>query len=222
QLRRRPLAFPPPLPARRSGRSQRGAAAGLSDRGPAVFAGAVAGRPRLCLVVEEDEVLLTSVAAVVARREAEDLGALDALVAQTRPGQRLQALELHALEREDVALRLRTSASVVADYAVRADHSVARDEVRDRIVGQRGADRAHCRRMADLARDPAVGPHLTARDLERLLQHRLRERRQAAQVELQTALAAQLILDLRRHCSRGFDPQQLPPDVLAKPLLELS
>src|SRR5262249_29248670 len=152
-------------------RGERRTASALGGGGPAVLARPVAGRPRLRLVVEEDEVLLTRVPAVVAGREAEDLRALYALVAIARLSQPVQAVQLHALQVEDLLLRLRAAAPVVADHPVRAHHSVARDEVRDRVVRKRGADRAHRSRVTDLTRDPAVGPDLAARNLECLEEH---------------------------------------------------
>src|SRR5436190_2409593 len=77
------------------------------------------------------------------------------------------------------------------------------------------------RGVPDLARDPAVRPHLASRDLERLVEHLLRERRQAAEVEPQAPLPAQLVLDPARKVGRRFDTHELAPDVAQEPILEL-
>src|SRR5207302_4060678 len=98
---------------RRALRGQRRPARPLGRRRPAVLARTVTRRPRLGLVVEENEVLLPHAPSVVAGREAEDLGALHAFIAQPRPRQGLQPLQLHTLEVEYVALGLRAAASVV-------------------------------------------------------------------------------------------------------------
>src|SRR5439155_6400641 len=45
---------------------------------------------------------------------------------------------------------------------------MARHDQRHRVVGKRGSDRADRLRLADLGRDPAVGPDLATRDLESL------------------------------------------------------
>ena len=67
--------------------------------------------------------------------------------------------------------------------SVAPDHPVARDDERHRVVAERGADRAHGPRPADLGGDPAVRPDLAARDLEGLGPDIALERRLAAQVE---------------------------------------
>src|SRR6266540_1546129 len=60
---------------------------------------------------------------------------------------------------------------------------MARDQQRDRVVGERGADRPHRRRAADLRGDPAVRPDLAARDLQRLQEDGPFELSPAAQVD---------------------------------------
>src|SRR6185295_9124154 len=102
---------------------------------PAHLARPEARGPRRRLVVKPDDVLLQRVAAGVAGRVAEHLGRLHALVANALLGQRLEARDAHALQVEDRLLGLRPAATVVADVAVGADHPVARDEVRNGVVG---------------------------------------------------------------------------------------
>src|SRR5256885_15656786 len=136
-------------------------------------------------------------------------------------GELPQTLELNALERENRALCLGSTAAVVADHPVGANHAMARDEIGDGVVGEGCPDRTHGRRMSDLARDPSIWPDLAAPDLLRLHQDRLRERCQATQVELQAPLALELILDLRRQVLGGIDADELASNILAGPLLEL-
>src|ERR1700719_3271344 len=93
----------------------------------------------------------------------EDPSRLHALVAHPGTGQVLEALHPHTLHRKDGALGFRPAATVVADLPIHPHHSMTRDEVRDRIVGERGPHRPHRRRSPDLPRDPAVGAHLAAR-----------------------------------------------------------
>ena len=75
--------------------------------------------------------------------------------------------------------------------------------------------------MTDLTRDPSIGPHLAAGDLERLAQHRLREGSQTTKVEAEPAPALELILDLRRQVRGRVDANELPSDILAEPVFEL-
>ncbi len=159
--------------------------------------------------------------AVVASREAENLRALDALVAVAGLRELLQARELHTLEGQDVLLGLRTAASVVPDHPVRAHDAVARDEVRDRVVGKRRAHRPHRERVADLARDPSIWADLAPRNLQRLVQHRLGERPDAAKVEPHPALAGQLVLDLGGEIRGWLDANEPPADIAPEPVLEL-
>src|ERR1700674_2532734 len=150
----------------------------------------------------------------VAGRVAEDLRRLHALVANARARQLLEALQAHALEREDCAFRLRSATAVIADLAVGAYHSMARDEVRDWIVGERGSNRTHGRRTADLARDPAVRADLAARNLPSLAEHGLLKRGQAPQIEAHPAPALQLVIDFGGQVGRRDRLDQLPADIL--------
>ncbi len=84
----------------------------------------------------------------------------------------------------------RHAEDVLADLPVRADHPVAGDQQRHRVVPERGADRAYRARAADLPRDPGVGPHLPARDGHRRVQHVRLERGQPAQVQPQPVRTA--------------------------------
>src|SRR3989454_5524094 len=224
QLRRRAVALPSTASARRAGPGERGAVARLTsgdDRRPAVLARPVAGGISLLLAVEVDDVPLLGRPAVIAGGETEHLRAPDALVAESRMRELLQPLQLHALERQDVFLRLRPTATVVADHSVGPNDAVTRDEIRDRVVGQRRPDGAHRRGVPDLTRDPTIWAHLAARDLESLAQDRLRERGQAAKVESQPPRALELVLDLRRQVRRRVDAHQPAPDLLVEPGLEL-
>src|SRR5207244_484778 len=131
QLRRRPVAGPPPASARRSDPGERGSPAGLGHHsGPTVLARPVSRGVRLLLAVELDDVLLLGRPAVVAGGEAEHLRAAHTFIPKTRAPQLLQPCQLHPLEREDVLLRLRPAPSGVAVHTVRPDHAVALDEVR--------------------------------------------------------------------------------------------
>ena len=98
---------------------------------------------------------------------------------------------------------------------------MTRDEIRDGVVGERRSNRAHSRGMPDLARDPSIRSNLATPDLLRLHQHRLRERRQTAQVELQAPLALELVVDPRGEVGGRIDPHEPATHVLVEPLLEL-
>src|SRR5205809_3302280 len=130
QFRRRPLASAPHASARLAPGGQCRPAHRLGNlRGPAVLARPIAGSASLALVVEKDEVFLPRGASVVAGREAEHPGAAHTLVSKAGAREVLESFQLHALERQDVLLRLRPAAAVVADHGVRPDHAMARDEV---------------------------------------------------------------------------------------------
>src|SRR5713226_392629 len=190
-------------------------------RGTAHLAGPVAGCSGARLVVQPHPVLLQRVPAGVAGREAENFRRSHALVAEAGAAQLLQLLHAHALECEDRLLRLRPASAVVTDVAVGAHDPVARDEVRDRVVGERRSNRTDSRRTADLASNPPIRPHLTARDLTRLAQHGLLERGQPAQVEAHALLAVELVLDLFGEVGRRDRRHQRPAHLLPEPILEL-
>src|SRR5579883_1431589 len=57
------------------------------------------------------------------------------------------------------------------------------------------ADGSHSAGSADLARDPAVGAHLAARDLGRLLQHATLEGRQPAQIHAVEAAPPRQVIE---------------------------
>ena len=98
---------------------------------------------------------------------------------------------------------------------------MTRDEVGDRIVGERGPYRTNRPRMTDLARDPAVRPNLPARNLTSLAQHGLLELGQAAQIEPKPAPSAQLVGEPGRKVRRRRRRRQRPPHLALEPLLEL-
>src|SRR3984893_3622625 len=171
--------------------------------------------------MQPDDVLLERPAPCVAGRKAKDLRRLDSLVTNARARQLLEAIEAHALEREDRTLRLGTPTAVVADLSIRADHAVTRDEVRDGVVGQRCANRTHGRWVADLPSDPAVWTDLAPRNLAGLTQNGLLERGLAAQIKAHPAPALEFVLDLFgqvRRCGRS-DPRPAKP--LPKPGVDL-
>src|SRR4029077_585194 len=183
---------------------------GLSHRrGPAHLARSEAGGARAGLVVQPDDILLQRVPAGVAGRIAEDLRRPYALIPVAGARHVLEPLQAHALQRKDGLLRLRPAAAVVADLAVRAHHSMAGDEVRDRVVREGGADGPNRGRMADLSRDPTIGPHLAPRDLASLAQHGLLEGGEAAQVEPHSALAVELVPDLACQVWRRLGPRDV-------------
>src|SRR5438105_9021150 len=157
------------------------------EGGAADLAGPVARRESLPLRPEADPVTLLHTPSVAAGGKAEDVRRVAAVVAHAAPRPGLDCVRVGAFEAQDLLLRLRAAHAVVADHSVVADHTVAGDEVRDRVVGERGADRADRRRPSDLAGHPAVRPHLAARDLRCLEQHVALERRQAAEVEPELA-----------------------------------
>src|SRR6202043_2351791 len=97
---------------------------------------------------------------------------------------------------EQRAFRL-AAEDVPADRTVGANHAVTRDQQRNRVAAERVADGARRLGRSDLACAPAVGARAPARDLGRLAQYALLERRALAQVDGHGAvLAAQA-------CARG-------------------
>src|SRR5262249_15926694 len=123
-----------------------------------------------------------------AGRVAKGAALLVAEVADALRGQPLDRLRLRPFDFEDPLLGVRASHRVIADVSVAADHAVAGDQQRDRILRQHRAGRADRSRGADLASDPAVGPDLAAGNLERLLQDGPLELGQAGEVESNLAL----------------------------------
>ena len=116
------------------------------------------------------------------RRHAEDPGRVGPEEADALSGETFQAVEVEALGGEDPPLHLGAAHRVLADVPVAADNAMAWDEERNGVVAERrthGADRL---RAADLGGDPAVRPNLAGRDLQRLAQDGLLERRAAAKV----------------------------------------
>src|SRR5205823_9851739 len=135
------------------------------------------------LVVQPHHVSLLRTASVMAGRIAVDLGRANSLVSVAGARKLLQLAQSHPLERQNLLLGLRAAPAVVADHPIRSHHAVTRDEVGDRIVGERGPYRTNRPRLTDLARDPDVPPNLPARNLTSLAQHGLLELGQAAQIE---------------------------------------
>src|ERR1700716_420009 len=177
----------------------RGSTRSASDRRwPANLARSEARGPGARLVVQPHDVLFEGVPPCVAGREAEDFRGLHTLIADPRAPKLLEALDTHSFQCEDRPLRLGPTSTVIADVAVGAHHAVTWDEVRDRVVCKGGAHGAHSRRMADLARPPAVRSDLAARNLIGLAQHRLLKGGEAAQVKPKSPPALQLVIDLGR------------------------
>src|ERR1700680_2486490 len=159
-------------------------------------------------------------AARVAGRGAEELGFSYSLVAHTGARQLLEPINAHSFHGENRSLCYRSATSVVADLAIGPNHAMARDEIRDRVVGQGGAHRPHRGRVPDLACDPPVRAHLAARDLVGLTQDGLLEVSEPAEVEAHPVLAAELVIDLGRQVSGWLGRHKRPADVLLEELLE--
>src|SRR2546430_14393970 len=191
---------------------------GRRSRRTAHLARAKALSPGLGLVVQPHHVSLLRTTSVVAGRIAVDLGRANSLVSVAGARQLLQLAQSHPLEREDLLLGLRAAPTIVADHPVRSHHAVTRDEVGDRIVGERGTNRANRPRMTDLARDPTVWPNLPARNLTGLAQYGLLELGQAAQVEPKPAPSAQLAGEPGREVGGGRPRRQRPPPPPLQPL----
>src|SRR5581483_11969662 len=149
------------------------------------FAGPVPRRPGLDLRGERHPMLLAYAAGVAAGREAENVRRLAPEIPNLVAGQPLDLRDRHAFRLQDGLFGLRPDEAVAADAAVAPNHPMARNEQRDRILGQRRSNCPRCTRVTDLARNPAVGPDLAWRNLQRFAQHRLLERRQPVQIEAQ-------------------------------------
>src|SRR5207237_10103907 len=149
----------------------------------AVCEGAVPGGEGLLPAVEPNVVLLQKRVDPSAGRIAEIALLLIPQVTHAARGEALDRLRLGSLDFENALLGARASHRVVAEVAVAADHAVAGDQDRDRVLRQRRARGAPGGGGAGVSRAPSVGPHLAAWDLERLPQDGLLELRQTRQVE---------------------------------------
>src|SRR5258706_15910874 len=125
-------------------------------------------------------------------------------VADTPGGELLDRVWLHALDFEEGPLDAASAHGVLAERAVGAHHAVAGDQEGHGVLAERRSDRADRFGVPDLAGDPAVWPHLAARDLQSLEQHGALELGQAAQIELELrAVPALQVLHERSDGRRG-------------------
>src|SRR6266496_2363622 len=104
-----------------------------------------------------------------------------------RPGADLRVVARRQLDtfREEERTFGPAAEDVAAEAPVAVYDPVARDQVGDRVVPERGPDVLRGARLAKLTREPAVGADLAGRDLERQTKHLLVEGREIAQIEPQ-------------------------------------
>src|SRR5213592_1490534 len=125
-----------------------------------------------------------------------------------------------ALQAEELSLDAE-AARVAPDPPAGRDHAMAGDDDRDRVLAERLADRAAPLRLADAARDLAVGHHLAGGHARGGQDHAALEGRGVAEVEahveapsLAPEVGAQLVHEVRRARRRAHHVGAEPPPEL--------